>query len=180
MSQSVTQRALRQGTRRAVDRAPAGPDYGPVIRLNRGDVLRTEGPCPDDPRATVRRGRAICQYDRLHARGGLTDAEREAADLYAVLLEQESGARDRPVVKAGGRTPPWLQGHPGEMQVIASTKLRKAHDAIGHHARALLRRFVGDNQPVVVIAAQMKMDERQCMGRVRGALTRLAELWGME
>jgi hypothetical protein len=128
----------------------------------------------------VRRGRAICHYDRLHARGGLTDAEREAADLYAVLLEQEAGSRDRPVIKVGGRTPPWLASHPNERQVIASAKLRKAHEAVGHYARALLRRFVEDNQPVNLIAVQMRMDERQCMGRVRGALTRLAELWGME
>jgi hypothetical protein len=176
MSQSVTQRAMRQGFRRAVD----GPDYGPIIRVNRGDVIRVEGPCPIDPKATVRRGRAICQYDRLHARGGLTDPEREAADLYAVLLEQESGARDRPVVKAGGRTPPWLQGHPAETQVKAAAKLRGAHEAIGHYSRALLRRFIEDNQPVSLIASQMKMDEKQCMGRVRAALTRLAELWGME
>lgn len=176
---AITQRALRQGMRRQVDTRTVAPDFGPVIRVNRGDVIKTEGPCPTDPRATVRRGRAICHYDRLHARGGLTDAEREAADLYAVLLEQESGARDRPTVSTG-RTPPWLQGHPAEMQVRAAAKLRTAHEAIGHHARALLRRFVGENQPINIIAGQMKMDEKQCMGRTRAALTRLAELWGME
>lgn len=172
-----TQRALRSGHRRAID--PASPDFGPTIRINRGDIIKTEGPCPHDPKVSVRRGRAVCHYDRLHARGGLTDGEYMAADYYAQLLEREAGCRDRPVVPIGRRDP-WMQGHPVETQVQAAAKLRTAHEAVGHFGRALLRRFVGENQPVTEIARLMSMNEQQCLGRLRASLTRLAEIWGME
>src|SRR5690349_9704626 len=70
-----------------------------------GRLAVVDAPDPDAPNRTVRRARVRYHYDELHARGGLTDGEREAADCWLVLREMEAGGRNRPEVNTG-RTPP--------------------------------------------------------------------------
>jgi hypothetical protein len=153
-------------------------DMGPSIRLIRGDVVVLDRPDPATPNRTVRAARARTHYDALWKRGGLADAEREAADKYAVLCEIEAGARDRSG-EAVGRLPPWMQGQPTLTQVQAVASLRGVHGAIGADGMALLRLYVRDNLPAAEIAGRRRETEPAVIGRIKAALTRAAEHWEM-
>jgi hypothetical protein len=155
--------------------------HGLQARYLRGDVAVVDHPDPDNPKGVSVRGmRSRCNYDTLHARGGLSDAEREAADRYAVLCERELGAQDRSVASTAGRLPPWMQGHPAMTQVQASAALRGAHAAVGGDGTALLRLYVRDGLAAGEIGKRRKETEAATLGRIKATLLRLAEHWGME
>jgi hypothetical protein len=155
----------------------AALDIGPLVRRQRGDVAVEDRPDPDEPNRTVRGAKARCHYDALHSRGGLSDAEREAADRYAVTSEMEAGARDRSGVAV--RVPPWQQGHPLLTQVQAAAQLRGVHAAVGSDGAALLRMYVRDNSPAGEIARRRHESEPAVIGRIKAALTRAAEHWAI-
>lgn len=158
-------------------RAPA--DHGPKVRRRRGDVEIVARADPDAPHRTIQGARVRVLYVEAWARGSLTDAEREAADRYAVLCELASGARDRGTVPTP-RVPPWQQGHPSMSQIDAEAELRAVHEAVGRVGMALLRHYVRDNRPLAEAPAPSKPNADQCMGWLRAALRRAAEAWGME
>lgn len=153
-------------------------DLGPIHQRRAGRLEVVTAKLPGDGEEMRRGARVVCHYDKLHARGGLTDAEREAADLYARLLEQEAGGKD-PRGGSCAKLPAWMKGHPAEVQLQAVAKLRSAHAIIGHHGRALLRAYIGDGITASDIAEARDMQVQQCIGRIRASLTRLAEHWGM-
>ena len=148
-------------------------------RWRRGEVVIERAPAePGQPRSM--RLRATCAYDRLHARGGITDPQREAADRYAALREAETGARWRPSAPTGIRTPRYADsGHPIISQVQAAAQLRRVHEVLGRQARAVVALLVVDNLPVKEIAERHRVGPDIAMGMVLAALTRLAEHWGM-
>ena len=168
-------------------RLPATPPVPALIehdalqaRWRRGEIVVERGPAePGQPRPM--RLRATCAYDRLHARGGITDPQREAADRYATLREAETGARWRPSAPTGIRAPRNADaGHPILSQVQAAAHLRRVHETLGRQARAVLALLVVDNLPVKEIAERQRVGPDVAMGLVLAALTRLAEHWGME
>ncbi|RVT95237.1 hypothetical protein EOD42_16765 [Rhodovarius crocodyli] len=162
-------------------------DHGPRVQHQTGKLEVVEAPDPDRPAHNVRRARRVYHYHAAWQRGSLTDAEREAADRYAITCEMEEGARDKPTGGPPVRVPPWMQGQPLMTQVQAVTSLRFAHHAVGKDGAALLRLYVRDNLSAEVIASRRGLDgegrQRETkdvtMGRIRAALGRLAEHWGM-
>lgn len=157
-------------------------DLGPRIRHERGDLVEHHRPDPDAPNRTVRGARVRVLYVEAHARGSITDAEREAADRYLILCEAATGARDRSLVHTA-RLPPWQQGHPTMSQVAAEADLRRVHEAVGVAGTRLLRHYVRDNLPAdsapVAALELVGADAKQRMGWIRAALRRAAEVWGM-
>ena len=107
----------------------------------------------------------------------LSAAEREACDRYAILCEREAGAverRDGPST----RPDPWSRT-PALSAVQAAASLRAAHGAVGPDGAALLRLYVRDNLPGAEIAKRRRENEHVTLGRIRAAITRLAEHWKM-
>ena len=156
-------------------------EYAPAARLVALDrAERRDVADPDDPNRTVRVARLTCHYDQLHRRGTLSDAQREACDRYLMEAEVAEGAKDRPTARVGGRTPPWMQGHPAETQVRAVVSLRAARAAVGLNGRALCDLLVLANLDVAAIADRRKERREVTMGQIKASLTRLAEHWGME
>lgn len=86
--------------------------------------------------AGVRVARTRCLHEVWHDDGDLADREYDAAERYRADYERASGAASRS--DAVARLPPWQQGHPSEMQVVATTRLRVAQQAIGLLASRLI------------------------------------------
>ena len=159
--------------------AVSAPDYGPPERWAHGDVERVCRPDPDDPRRTVSGARVVARYVEAWRRRQITDEEREAADRWDVLTERASGARAcYDVARGEVRDAPWRRTPP-EAQLAAITQLRHAREIVGRDAAALLDAWIVRHECVTVLAARRGEHPRQAMGRIRAALTRLVELWGI-
>lgn len=132
---------------------------------------------PDAPNRTITRARVACHYDTAWRKGQISAAEREAADRYAITHDRAQGAQER----QGGPTAsssPWERTPPlTALQAVAS--LTSAHKAIGNDAAALVTAYVAFNQPAEAIAQRRREDRKVTMGRIKAALHRLAEHWGM-
>jgi len=171
-------RATKKRSRRA-DALAAAPDYGPPERWARGDVERVCRPDPDDPRRTVSGARVVARYVEAWRRGHITDEEREAADRWGVLTERASGARAcYDVARGEVRDAPWRRTPP-EAQLAAIAQLRHAREVIGRDAAGMLDAWVVRGVCVAALAGQRGENAHQVMGRIRAALVRLVELWGI-
>lgn len=152
-------------------------DYGPHIQRKNGRVEVVDAADPDAPARTIRRARVVCHYDTAWKKGQISDVEREAADRYAQTHERFEGARERhdgPVSmsRAWERTPPLTQ-------LQASASLTTAHQVLGNDAAGILIMYVRRNWTCERIAQHRHEDRKLTMGRIRAALCRLAEHWGM-
>jgi hypothetical protein len=152
-------------------------DYGPAIQRRNGRLEVVDAADPDSPARTIRRARVTCHYDTAWRKGQISDAEREAADRYAITCDRFAGAKERhdgPVStsRAWERTPPMTA-------LQASASLTEAHKAVGMDGAALLAKYVRDNLTAEAIAQRRNEDRKLTMGRIRAALCRLAEHWGM-
>lgn len=152
-------------------------DHGPAIRLKRGDVEVLDAGDPGAPNRTIRRAQHNPPYRSLWRKGRINDAEREACDRYAITCEAELGAKSQDGIAVA--TAPWQRGHPALSQVQAAAYLRNAHAAVGISGTVLLRLFVRDSLSVAEIARRRDEREEATLGRVLGAIRRLAEHWGM-
>lgn len=150
-------------------------DFGPVPA--RVEVAAVAD--PDNPNRTIWRAQKKSHYNTLWKRGGLSDAEREAADRFGKTCEAFEGARDRPAPGMPVHREPHQQGHPTLSQVQAAASLRAVQAAVGNDANALLLLYVRDNKPASEIAERRREREDTTVGRIKAALTRLAEHWGM-
>ncbi len=152
-------------------------DYGPALRIKRGDVAVVDAPDPGAPNRTIRRAMHTPPYVALQRKGRLSSEEREACDRYAITCEAELGAKSQDGIAIA--SPPWARGHPAMSQVQASASLRNAHQAVGISGTILLRLFVRDCLPVAEIARRRAEREEITLGRIASAIRRLAEHWGM-
>ena len=167
--------------------APLVVDTGPTILMRdakgklrpalhpRLEVV--EAADPDAPNRTITRARVACHYDTAWRKGQISSAEREAADRYAITYDRSQGAQDR---QGGPSTAanPWERTPPlTALQAVAS--LTSAHKAMGNDAAALVKAYVALNQSAEAIAIKRHEDRKVTMGRIKAALRRLAEHWGM-
>jgi hypothetical protein len=174
MSQSVTQRALRAGTRRAVDTIT---DYGPSIRLNRGEVEKEEVACPDNPKRTVRRAKRVVAYEVLHRANVISDEQREACDWYLTEYCWSQGVRHKPGIPT--RTEPSLVGHPSDRQLKAILRMRNAVGSMGCANRALVDLLILDNLSVRELTARLKIRQPTVITALQEALTALCKHLGI-
>lgn len=170
---AITQRALRNGMRRQVD----VPDYGPNIRLNRGEVEKTEGPDPDDIKRTVKRAKRVVAYEVLHRARVITDEQREACDWYLTEYCWSQGVRHRPEVPT--RCDPSLVGHPSDRQLRAILRMRNAVASLGCANRALIDLLILDNLSVRKIAIRLKTRHSTVVEALQEALTGLCKHLGI-
>ncbi len=198
MSAISTSRTKRRSREK---RAPGVPlvisDHALDARYSRGEIA-VEHCAPDvgeggNPNRNISRARVVWSYDRLHNCGAIDDDQRDACDKYAMLSEQERGASWQSGEIAGGRRPAWQKGHPILTAIQATAALRSVNKALGNQARALVVLLVVQNLTVREIARRFKrvdvdadgqktirtIDEKQVMGHINAALTRMAEHWEM-
>jgi hypothetical protein len=150
-------------------RAPReAADFGPSVRLARGDVEVVERPDPERPQGLLIRGaRRRVAYHVLWLEGALTDEQHEAADRYLVRLEQAAGATEGSPQRITGVGGVGYDG-PTERQVAALADLRAADAVLG-----------ADRQIVVLTVALNLMPAAEDVPTLGRALGRLAEYWGM-
>jgi hypothetical protein len=150
-------------------RAPReAADFGPSVRLARGDVEVVERPDPERPQGLLIRGaRRRVAYHVLWIEGALTDEQHEAADRYLVRLEQAAGATEGSPQRITGVGGGGYDG-PTERQVAALADLRAADAVLG-----------ADRQIVVLTVALNLMPAAEDVPTLGRALGRLAEYWGM-
>ncbi|MBC9176777.1 hypothetical protein [Pseudoroseomonas ludipueritiae] len=175
MSQSVVQKALRHGTRRAVDPVT---DYGPTLRLNRGDVEKVMRPDPENPNREVMGCRRVEEFRRMHQAGTIMLEHFLACERYIVTASAAMGVHDQDRCPVGRRAH-WQQGHLADQQLAAMVSMRNAIAALGCSAHALVEMLVLENLPLAKIAQRRGMNPTEAKGAVRAALTRLAEHWGL-
>lgn len=168
-------------SRRAKAQASAidiGPRFGKA-HAPRADVAVMDRPDPDHPNRTVRGACRRSGYDWLHARGVLSDVQREAADRYCVAHERLHGASSGDNV--GGRRPPWQQGHPSHGQVQAAADIRRAQAVIRAGAnRIVLDGVVLDGRTMDGLAMVLSEPVAGITGRLRAVLDILADAWGLD
>lgn len=168
----------RRRQRRATP--PPAYDLGPDIRRKRGDVVVRDRPDPDNPNRTVRGAERRSGYDWLHARGVLSDAQREAADRYCVAHERQTGAseRRRAVI---ARVAPWQKGHPTMEQLQASRDISEAQAAIrGAANRDVLDGVVLEGKTLEALSRQLSEPVPGIVGRLRACLDILADQWRID
>lgn len=155
-------------------------DLGQRIQHRNGHLeVDANATDPERPgHAAIKRSRRICHYDALWRAGGITSGEREAADRCAALYELEEGARERQDGPSHHRAP-WAVA-PALTALQAVAALRVVHQVVGRDGTALLRLYVAKNLPVPEIAKRRGENRDQTMGRIKAALGRAAEHWGME
>lgn len=169
-------------SRRKRQRTPAEvSDLGPRIAGElRADVAVMDRADPDNPNRTVRGASRRCGYDWLHARGVISDTQREAADRYCVAHERLAGGNDR-ASAAIARVPPWLQGHPAQQQVQASADIRAVHAWVGHGANRLaLDGVVLEGRTLDSLAMLLSEPMPGVLGRLRAVLDIMASQWGID
>jgi hypothetical protein len=156
-------------------------DHGPRIGgALRPEVAVMERADPDNPNRTVRGARRRSGYDWLHARGVISDAQREAADRYCTAHERASGAseRRRAII---ARVPPWMQGHPTMEQLAAVGDIGLAQAVIGTKVnRLVLDAITLEGRTLESLSAQLSEPVPGVIGRLRAVLDIMAEQWGID
>ena len=159
-------------------------DLGPAIRRERGEVVVEFRPDPDNPqRATVKGARAAQGgHDYLRARGSLDAAQHAAAERYSTAYhgQAKSGCHLAAAMAGNVRVPPHQQGHPSAEMVDCATMIRRADLILGPGAAALVRMVVIQGMTLGTISGASGETDQSALGRLRAALDRLAEMWGIE
>jgi hypothetical protein len=152
-------------------------DYGPSIRLNRGEIEKQVATCPDNPNATIKWGEGVA-YEVLWRPHAVDDAQCEACGRYLMDAEAALGARNRPIIQVT-RAGPWDQSHPSERQVKALVSLRNARAILGGNGPAHCDLLIVENLSVRKIAERRNERQEVSMRQVLATRTRLGEHWGM-
>lgn len=173
----MTTKARHRRAQSAEPVADFGPRIGGVLRP---EVVVLDRPDPDAPNRTIRVAQRRAGYDWLHARGVLSDSQREAADKYCVAHERETGAseRRRAII---ARVPPWQKGHPTMEMLEASRTITEAHAAIrGKANREVLDGVVLEGKTLEALSAHLSEPVPGIVGRLRACLDIMAAEWGID
>jgi hypothetical protein len=156
-------------------RYPAEPvaDFGPRMRIERGEVVVLDAPDPDRPNATLRRAKAVWAPDVLLRNGTIDQAHHSAAtrlhDAYALGV---MGARDRLAVYIARTGAP--SGY-ADAQLAAAEDYRRACQAVGIVAMSALSWCVVSHGTVAGWAECKGWPVQRAQGYLLAALDRLAE-----
>jgi hypothetical protein len=124
--------------------------------------------------ARVRSGPAY-----LLARGTIGKEHWEAAERYLAVVAAMGGVRDGEW-GSGIRVPAHQQGHPSQAIVDAHSAMRVAVDRVGKGPMGLIGAVCIDGSTMAGLSLLMDEPEKQTIGRLKAALERLREVWGMD
>ena len=162
-------------------------EHGLSSRYERGEIeVVHDAADPEQPNVTVSRARRVCVYDRLAARDAITEFQREAADKYAVLREQETGASWQNGELVATNRSPWQKGHPSQTAVGAAAEMRRVHATLGKRGTAIVHALVVENCTPEQIGLRYEnacgdpTAERVVRAWVVAYLERLVELWSLD
>lgn len=159
-------------------------DLGPSIRRERGEVVVEFRPDPDNPqRATVKGARAAQGgHDYLRARGSLDAAQHAAAERYSAAYhgQAKSGCHLAAAMDGNVRVPPHQQGHPSADMLDCAEMIRRADYILGEGMTHIVRLVVIKGSALKIAGEAAGETDQIALGRLRGALDRLAEMWGIE
>ena len=167
--------------------APLVVDTGPTILMRdaKGKLRPSLHPRlevvqkadPTAPNRTITQAQVACHYDTAWRKGQISSAEREAAHRYATTYERADGAQDRAEGPSASRNA-W-EHMPALTVLQASASITSANKALGCQAAALVYAYAVENRSSESIAKDLREDRKITMGRIKAALRRLAEHWGM-
>lgn len=143
-------------------------DLGPAELRQHIDVTVLE-----TIQAGVRVARTRCLHEVWHDDGDLPDREYDAAERYRTDYERASGAASRGDALA--HLAPWQQGHPSEMQVVATTRLRAAQQAVGLVASRLIEAGCCHGAGLNALADLLRCRKATARQRLMDALVALAD-----
>lgn len=153
------------------------------MRVLRGDAVEEYRPDPANPQGGTVKGARAAQggHDYLMRRGSLDAAQHAAADRYSASWHGmgRSGCAAAGLMGAG-RVPPHMQGHPAQAMLACAMDVRIADRTLGNGASSLLRMVIVEGRTLGTVGGAAGEGDQVTLGRVRAALDRLAELWGLE
>ena len=173
---------------RTKDKRPA---FVTPERWRRGEVIREDHADPDRPMRgqdgvqtgfhAIRGARAAQGgHDYLLRRGSIDNAQHRAADRYHAAWHgvERSGSA---LGGAGGvRLPLHQQGCPTAAMVACAADMMAAKDALGVGARILVHQVVVQGWTLGTVGGGSGENDQVTLGRLRAALDRLVEIWGIE
>lgn len=124
--------------------------------------------------ARVRSGPAY-----LLARGTIGKEHWEAAERYLAVVAAAAGSRDREF-GSGVRVPPHQQGHSTQAMLDAGKLLRLAVEMVGKGPMGVIGAVCIDGATMAGLSILMDEPEKHTIGRLKAALERLREVWGMD
>lgn len=160
-------------------------------RWQRGDVAVEDHADPDRPQRdqngvqvgyhSVRGARAAQGgHDYLHRRGSIDVAQHRAASRYADAW-REAGRCGCVMGGAGEvKIPPHQQGHPSFEMLRAAETLRQAEARLSRREVEMVHRVTIQEHTLGRIGGDWRESDQATLGRLRGALDRLAEMWRLE
>lgn len=164
---------------------PIPLDYGPAIRLGRGDVVVADRPDPDNPNRTVRVGRAVEPIDRIR---GLSDragqAGRKYRDAWMLVHIGLTPANDG----VGGSVHPAHRTPHSESVAHANARLVRAAILLGLHGVAAVNLCLIAGEPLNAAYGRLwpaapvvhhKTAEQRVLAALTVHLERLADEWNI-
>lgn len=115
----------------------------------------------------------------LLSRGTINRDHYEAAERYFAVVVAAGGIRDGEW-GSGIRVPPHQQGHPTQAIVDAQGLLRVAIDRVGKGPMGVIGAVCLDGATMAGLSILMDEPEKHTIGRLKAALERLREVWGMD
>lgn len=160
-------------------------------RWQRGEVEIDDHADPDRPMRdqsgvqvgfhTIRGARAAQGgHAYLRRRGSIDDAQFAAAARYVDAWHgcERSGS----TLGAAGTTrlPVHQQGHPTMAMLQAAEALRQVDRSLGHAGRLIVHQVAVQGWTLGTIGGAAGEGDQVTLGRLRAALDRLVEVWGIE
>jgi len=126
----------------------------------------------------IRTARVRSGHTYLRNRGTIDADHWDVAERYCVTVAAMKGARDAEW-GMGIRVPPHQQGHPAQTMVDAASSIRVAVDKVGKGPMGLIGAVCLDGATMEGLSILMDEPEKHTIGRLKAALERLGEVWGM-
>lgn len=147
-------------------------------RWHRGELVIEVGPDPDNPKRNVTRMRRNCAYEEMLARGAITIEQFMAAEKYAVLCEQASGASGDLYASINLLREGRNAWEPTHTMLIATGSLREIWTIIGKGQTEILNMLVIGNMSIKEIARRKHISSyHQITGQIKLILDRLDEFF---
>lgn len=127
----------------------------------------------------IRTARVRSGHGYLLARGAIGRDHWEAAERYLAVVAAMGGVRDGDW-GSGVRLPPHQQGHPSEAMVDAHSAMRLAIERVGKGPMGIIGAVCLDGATLAGLAILLDEPAQQTLGRLKAALERLREVWGMD